>query len=140
MHMALGEYERVTPHGLSEVTVEVRIINHFPAVKTEGQKSSQARGSGASKMNGKERVPVLLYFSPTTSSGTQKPDEWMESQGLEESQACRGIWEALVTFLGQCNLTHAQWGWGQLVGVDRWSPGDSYVQGSFSRFAGKLRT
>ena len=140
-HMALGEYERVTPHGPSEVTVEeVRIVNHFPAVKTEGQKSSQARGSGANQMSGNERVSVLLRFSPTTSSGTQKPDEWMESQGLEESQACKGFWEALVVFLGQFNLMHAQWGWRQLVGIDRWSPGDSYVQGSFSRFAGQRHT
>ena len=139
-HMAVGEYERVAPHGPSEVTVEeVRIISHFPAVKAEGQKSSQARGSGANKMSRNERVTVLLCFSLTTVSGKEKPDEWMEIQDLE-SQACKGCWKARVMFLGQFNLTHAQWGWGQLVGVDRWSPGDSYVQGSFSRFAGQLCT
>lgn len=60
--MALGEYERVTLHGPSEVTVEVKIMNHFPAVKTEEQKSSQARGSGASKMNGKEGARATLLL------------------------------------------------------------------------------
>lgn len=139
--MAVGEYERVTPHGPLEVTVEeVRIISHFPAVKAEGQKSSQARGSGANKMSRDERVTVLLCFSLTTSSGMEKPEEWMEIQELEESQACKDCWKALVTFLGQFNLTHAQWGRGWLVRVDRWSPGDSYVQGSVSRFARQLCT
>lgn len=117
-HMAVGEYERVTPHGPLKVTVEeVRIISHLPAVKAEGQKSSQARGSGANKMSRNERVTVLLFL-PDNQFRDGKARRMDGNQELE-SQACKGCWKALVMFLGQFNLTHAQWGWGQLVGVDR---------------------
>lgn len=98
----LGRMRGSPQHCLSEVRVEeMRVINHFPAVKTKGLQSSQARGSGANKIGGKEGVTVPHCFSLTTSSGLQKPDKWLKIQELEESQACKGFWEALITFLGR---------------------------------------
>ena len=48
-------------------------------------------------MSSNAGVTVLLCFSPTASSGLQKPDEWVDIQALEGSQACRGFWEATLT-------------------------------------------
>lgn len=52
-------------------------------------------------MSSNAGVTVLLCFSLTASSGLQKPDEWVDIQALEGSQACRGFWEATLTLPGE---------------------------------------
>lgn len=55
-------HEKGSPlHGLSVVTVvEVRVINHVPAVKTKGLGFSQTGGSGANQISSGEEETVLL--------------------------------------------------------------------------------